>query len=477
MFATEVATDRRIHLQKPYCLSSQLPPTTKVTRVSLLIAILAYIGLIVSDPATSPFYAIESALGVVGYSLIVPTMLFVIAVAISVSLGYIAIGIRFNRGEGGPGLIYEMLGVKPAMLAAASLVEDFVLTDAITMAATVAALVSHGISFGLELGEYSALADRLILALIVGVAVAAVMRLGDKGRYIFASMTFGFMALILYTTYLPVLPNALELMPVAHDVEIPENSHLVGFSMIVVVLFGAVRGFALLTGFEASVAGLSHEEDKPKWVRITMGVGTVVAVLIFTAFVTYDIANTTRILELEPSHKNTLFNLWTRSKLLPGSLVSQALTLFSVGILLSGAASGAVAGSGMLRTLVKSRAMPASFSNPKGTDYRSIFIIHGSAIMLTLCFGADELKIVGFYAISVLVGFLLSLSAAVKFAYYTRTYYLFMAIPGLLMVAFALVVNMGRYEGWVIVGVGIVMAWYFRRNWIAGGREPINFSH
>ena len=162
---------------------------------------------------------------------------------------------------------------------------------------------------------------------------------------------------------------------------------------------------------------------------------------------------------------------------MPGSLVSQALTLFSVGILLSGAASGAVAGSGMLRTLVKSRAMPASFSNPKGTDYRSIFIIHGSAIMLTLCFGADELKIVGFYAISVLVGFLLSLSAAVKFAYYTRTYYLFMAIPGLLMVAFALVVNMGRYEGWVIVGVGIVMAWYFRRNWIAGGREPINFSH
>ncbi|MBW2458426.1 MAG: amino acid permease [Deltaproteobacteria bacterium] len=458
-------------------MSQQAATKGKAGRISLLVAILAYIGLIVSDPATSPFYAIESALGTVGYSLIVPTMLFVIAVAVSVSLGYIAIGIRFNRGEGGPGLIYEMLGIKPAMVAAASLVEDFVLTDAITMAATVAALVSRGVTFGLDVGQYSALVDRLLLAMIVGVAVAVVMRLGDKGRYIFASMTFCFMGLVLWTTFLPVLPNAKELMPVAHGAHIPDNSHLTGLSMIVVVLFGAVRGFALLTGFEASVAGLSHEEHKPQWVRITMGVGTVVAVLIFTSFVTYDIASTTQLLELEPTHQHTLFNLWTRSKLLPGGLASEALTIFSIGILLSGAASGAVAGSGMLRTLVKSKALPAALSNPKGTDYRSIFIVHGLAILVTLAFGADELKIVSFYAISVLVGFLLSLTAAVKFAYYTKTRYLLMAMPGLLMVAFALVVNMGRYEGWVIIGLALVMAWYLRRRWVAGGRQPINFSH
>jgi len=449
----------------------------KTSTFSLLIAIFAYIGLIVSDPATSPFYAIESALGTVGYSLIVPTMLFVIAVAVSVSLGYIAIGVRFNKGEGGPGLIYEMLGVSPAMLAAASLIQDFVLTDSITMAATVAALVSHGFTFGMDFGEYSALADRLGLALIIGIVVAIVMRLGDKGRYIFALMTFGFMGLVLYTVLLPILPNAKELMPIAHDVHIPDNSQLSGFAMIVVLLFGAVRGFALLTGFEASVAGLSHEEDKPQWARIAMGVGTVIAVLVFTSFVTYDIANTTRILELEPSHKNTLFNLWTRSKLLPGSFFEQALTLFSVGILLSGAASGAVAGSGMLRTLVRSKALPPSLSNPNGTDYRSIFVVHGLAILITLGFGGNELKIVAFYAISVLVGFLLSLSAAVKFAFYTRTYYLMLAIPGLLMVAFALVVNMGRYEGWVIMGLGVVMAYYLRKKWNAGGQEPINFSH
>jgi len=454
---------------------------TKGTRqrgvISLLIAIFAYIGLIVSDPATSPFYAIESALGTVGYSLIVPTMLFVIAVAASVSLGYIAIGIRFNKGEGGPGLIYEMLGVNPAMLAAASLIQDFVLTDAITMAATVAALVSRGYTFGLDLGVYTALIDRLGLALIVGLAVAVVMRFGEKGRYIFAFMTFGFMALVLYTVCLPTLPNVLELMPVAHDVHIPDTSQLTGLSMIVVLLFGAVRGFALLTGFEASVAGLSHEEDKPRWARIAMGVGTVIAVLVFTSIVTYDIAATTKTLELEPSHKNTLFNLWTRSKLLPGSFVERLLTLFSIGILLSGAASGAVAGSGMLRTLVRSRALPSVLSNPHGTDYRSIFVVHGSAVLLTLGFGANELKIVAFYAISVLVGFLLSLSAAVKFAFYTRTYYLMLAIPGLLMVAFALAVNMGRYEGWVIIGLGVVMAYYLRKKWFAGGKQPINFSH
>jgi len=283
----------------------------KAWSVSILISILAYIGLIVSDPATSPFYAIESALGTVGYALIVPTMLFVIAVAVSVSLGYIAIGIRFNKGEGGPGLVYEMLGIRPAMVAAASLVQDFVLTDAITMAATVAALVSQGYSFGIEMGEYSALADRCALALIVAAAVTIVMRMGDKGRYIFAGMTFGFMALVLYTVFLPILPNAKEIMPTAHHVTIPDTSGLEGFALIVVVLFGAVRGFALLTGFEASVAGLSHEEDKPRWARVAMGVGTVVMVLVFTSMVTYDIANTTRLLELQ--YRNSVVRSRQRS--------------------------------------------------------------------------------------------------------------------------------------------------------------------
>ena len=446
-------------------------------KIALLIAIFAYVGLIVSDPATSPFYAIESALGKVGYRLIVPTMLIVIAVAASVSLGYIAIGIRFNKGEGGPGLVYEMLGIKPAMMAAASLIQDFVLTDAITMAATVAALVSRGVSFGIDVGDLSPLLDRLLMALIVGVAVGVVMRLGNKGRYIFAIMTFGFMGLVLYTASLPVLPNALDLMPESHGTKPPDTSALTGFALVICVLFGAVRGFALLTGFEASVAGLSHEEDKPGWVRITMGIGTVIAVLAFTSVVTYDIASTTALLELEPGHKSTLFNLWTRSKLLPGSMAAQALTLFSVGILLSGAASGAVAGSGMLRTLVRSRALPAVMSNPRGTDYRSIFIIHGSAIVLTLMFGADELKIVAFYAISVLVGFLLSLTAAVKYAWQTGTRYLLLAIPGLAMVTFALVVNLGRYEGYVIIGLGLVMAYYLHRKWITGGKLPINFSN
>jgi hypothetical protein len=72
---------------------------------------------------------------------------------------------------------------------------------------------------------------------------------------------------------------------------------------------------------------------------------------------------------------------------------------------------------------------------------------------------------------------LLSLTAAVKFAYYTRTHYLFLAIPGLLMVVFALAVNMGRYEGWVIIGILIVMAYFLQKKWQRGGKLPIDFSH
>ena len=104
-------------------------------------------------------------------------------------------------------------------------------------------------------------------------------------------------------------------------------------------------------------------------------------------------------------------------------------------------------------------------------------IVHGAAVLLTLLAGANELIIVAFYAISVLVGFLFNLAAPVKFAYYTSTHYLFLAIPGLCMVAFALVVNLGRYEGWVIIGLGVLMAYYLHKKWLAGGKLPINFSH
>ena len=52
-----------------------------------------------------------------------------------------------------------------------------------------------------------------------------------------------------------------------------------------------------------------------------------------------------------------------------------------------------------------------------------------------------------------------------------------MAIPGLLMVAFALVVNLGRYEGWVIVILGTIMAYYLKKKWITECQLPINFSH
>jgi hydrogenase maturation factor len=45
------------------------------------------------------------------------------------------------------------------------------------------------------------------------------------------------------------------------------------------------------------------------------------------------------------------------------------------------------------------------------------------------------------------------------------------------MVAFALVVNLGRYEGWVIIHVGIAMAYFLHKKWFSGGPLPINFSH
>lgn len=450
-------------------------PSTVAKRLShakpaIFFAILTYVGLIVADPATSPFYAIESVLQFVGHSYILLTMLVVLAVAVSISIGYAAIGLRFNKGEGGTGLVFEWLGSHPAMIAAASLLLDFILTDAITMAAAVAALVSVGI----ELNRY-------ILAAVIFVVVGVLLRLGDKGRTIFAVMSFGFMALLLITTFTPVLPNAAQ---ITHELangqaeHIAEHSGLQGFALISLIVLGAVRGFALLTGFEASVAALSHEEEKPKYARIAMGVGTIIVVLLFTGVVTLNISTVTQSLKLQPSHENTLFSLWTRSKLNPGTTLSM-LTLFSIGILLSGSASGATAGGGMVHVLVKANILPKSFTHidNEHNDYKGMLIVHALAGIILLIFAADEQRIVAYYAVSVLIGFSLSLMAALRFAMKSKTYYLLTAIPGVFMVIVALLVNLTRIEAITIMIIAFILGDNLHQRWISGGKKAIDFSH
>ncbi len=438
---------------------------------AILLSIATYIGLIIADPATSPFYAIESALEHVGNNYIVLTMVVVLIVAVSVSIGYAAIGIRFNKGEGGTGLVYEWLGPKAAMLAAASLIIDFILTDAVTMAAAVAAIVSYGVDF-----------NRYVLLAIVFVVITILLKLGDKGRLVFAFMSFLFMGLVLYVVALPVLPNASEILASYNTTEavshIPVIEGLSGLALITLVLFGAVRGFALLTGFEASVAALASEEEKPKAVRIAMGIGTILAVLIFTSIVTFNIASVTQSMNLQPNHEHTLISLWTDIKLEKG-LIRDLLTLSGIGILLSGCASGATAGGGMLHVLIKSKILPKELTHVDNehNDFRAMMIIHAIAAVIVIFFGVKEQAIVAFYAISVLIGFCLSLIAALKFGFKTKTWYLFLALPGVLMVILALAVNLGRFEGYVIIAVALVLALILYRRWVKGGKHEINFTH
>jgi hypothetical protein len=398
-------------------------------------------------------------------------MLVVLVVALSVSIGYAAIGIRFNKGEGGTGLVFEWLGPKAAMLAGASLLIDFILTDAVTMAATVAAIVSYGLDY-----------SRFALLAVVFVVISLLLKLGDKGRIVFAFMTFLFMALVLYVISLPILPNAQEILASYHitpeHTTIPTIEGLSGFALISLILFGAVRGFALLTGFEASVSALAAEEEKPKFVRIAMGVGTIIAVLIFTSIVTYNISVVTQQLNLKPNEDHTLISLWTDVKLQKG-IIRDLLTLSGIGILLSGAASGATAGGGLLHVLVKSGILPKKVTHidEEHNDFKAMMIIHLIALVIVSLFMVEEQRIVAFYAISVLIGFSLSLIAAVKFGYKTKTNYLFLAIPGILMVLLALAVNLGRYEGYVIIILATVLAVFFYKKWVKSGMKPIHFSH
>ena len=133
----------------------------------------------------------------------------------------------------------------------------------------------------------------------------------------------------------------------------------------------------------------------------------------------------------------------------------------------------------MVHVLVKAKILPKSFTHIDGehNDYKAMLIVHTISLVLAILFQVEEQKIVAFYAISVLIGFALSLTAAIKFSLKSKTYYLLAATPGLVMVIIALAVNMLRIEGIIVAAIAFALAVVLYNRWQAGGKQTINFSH
>ncbi|HWS58870.1 MAG TPA: amino acid permease, partial [Actinotalea sp.] len=210
-----------------------------------------------SDPLSSNAYATEEillVLSVGGLALLhltpwVAAMVVILLVTVVVS--YRQTCHAYPSGGGAYAVSKANLGQRAALVAAASLLIDYVLTVAVSIAAGVANLAS---AFP-GLGPY---AVELSVGLVVLLTVANLRGVKESGRA-FAVPTYGFVLAVFVMIAIGVGRTVLGSAPVAESAAFtiePATDTLTGLALVAVVLRSFASGCTALTGVEAVSNGV-----------------------------------------------------------------------------------------------------------------------------------------------------------------------------------------------------------------------------
>ncbi len=237
-----------------------------------------------SDALSSVAYATEAALLVLVVASasaakdIVPVSIAVAALLAIVIASYRQTVHAYPQGGGAYVVAGDQLGEAAGLIAAASLLVDYVLTVAVSVAAGILAVTS-------AVTWLSPALLPLSLVALVGLALVNLRGLRESGRA-FALPTYGFIAIMSVTIVIGVvrdltgtLPHAITPSPVT-----PGTAATIG---VLVLLRAFASGCSALTGVEAIANGVqAFRPPQAKNAASTLGVLGIIAVFLFLG-VTY----------------------------------------------------------------------------------------------------------------------------------------------------------------------------------------------
>ena len=369
-----------------------------------------------SDAISSTAYAAEQILFVTavgGSSLALGLKTLVpIAVAVAILLAIVVTSYRqtifaYPSGGGSYVVSRENLGDKPAMLAGASLLVDYILTVAVSISAGVAALIS--------IPSLRGLANERVLLCLVMVAVITIANLRgikESGR-IFAVPTY------IYIIILTVLVVwGLGRVYFGHIGQIPPDAHpfhgmkLIGGQLgLFIILKGFSSGAVALTGVEAISNGVpAFQKPESKNAATTLvWMAVILGVLFFgTAVLAHH-------LQPHPSETETVFSQMGQAVLGRGPLY--IVLQFATAAILTLAANTAYADFPRLSSIIASDGyLPRQFANrgDRLVFSNGILILAGAASVLLVAFGGKTDKLIALYAVGVFTSFTLSQAGMVR---------------------------------------------------------------
>jgi len=358
-----------------------------------------------SDAISSSAYASEEILlALIGAGTGVLMYGPLVALAIGLLLGLIAISYRqvcygFPNGGGAYAVASSTLGTVPALIAASSLIVDYVLTAAVSVAAGIAAITS-------ALPELAPYRLPLALGALVLLVFANLRGIRESGK-IFAAPTYLFVAGAFAVIGIGLVRIA------TGDSAVDWSSHVVlqatGASQVILpflLLRAFAHGSVALTGTEAISNGVaSFKKPEAKNAAATL---MVMATLLATLFVGISLL-AFAYGKVPIDGGETLLSQVARASL--GNGVAYAFFQIStMGILLLAANTGFNGGPQLARILAADGYLPRQIGQRSGrlAFGSGIITVAVAAALLLAVTGASVSALVPAYAIGVFIGFTIS---------------------------------------------------------------------
>jgi amino acid transporter len=364
-----------------------------------------------SDPISSVAYATEAALAVlVAASFSAAHLVFPISVAIAALLLIVALsyrqGIAVYRSSGGSYVFAkENLGTVPALVAAASLLTDYVLTVAVSVAAGVFAITS----------VFPSLASHkvaLSLACILILTLGNLRGVRESG-FLFAFPTYGFIA-SLYAVLGVGVVKALSGDPPVATVPHPLAVGT-GTVTLFVVLKAFASGSAALTGVESISNGVTaFRRPQARNAGQTLLIMAAIAITLFLG-VSYLAVE----MHARPSSTDSVLSQVARGVFPPGSTGSTIYYLvqaFTLAILVLAANTSYQGFPRLGALLARDGFFPRQFSNlgDRLVYSNGIIVLAGVAAALILAFRANVNSLIHLYVIGVFTAFTLAQTGMVR---------------------------------------------------------------
>jgi amino acid transporter len=363
-----------------------------------------------SDPLSSNAYATEEmmlvlALAGVGALHLMLPIAFVIAIVLATVITSYRQTVRaYPRGGGSYIVARENLGTVPGLVAAAAILQDYVLTVAVSVTAGTVAIVSAApVLFQ----------HRVVIALflIVLIALANLRGVREAGT-VFAIPAYGFVAVV-YLTLVMGLFQCLDGCPRAESSDLPLHPEH-GLTLFL-ILRAFSSGSTALTGVEAIADGVqAFRRPQARNAAATLAVMGAMTVGMFIG-ITYLARNIgVRVSEHLEGQKSVLAQIgdtvWS------GGTMFFVLQTFTALILIIAANTAYQDFPRLSAILARDQFLPSQFKNrgDRLVYSNGIVVLSGLAMLLIWVFQADLTSLIQLYVVGVFTAFTLSQTGMVR---------------------------------------------------------------